>query len=386
MLMLRKHFHCSWRNGRIYYNEMGSGMKIGKGGTWLKAIRICLLLALMALLSPLCSTAGEYAEVTPSYAVKLPRDFYYKKDYKIQWWYFTGHLFDAQGREFGYELTFFTVGIQRRVYKSKFGLDNIYISHFAVSDVGGRKFYFTDRADRGAFAFAGASPGRLKVWVGKSILDGTPRQMHIQASDKEIALDLILTPEKPLVLNGENGYSRKSEDSPENASIYFTYPDLRTRGTLRTGGDTVSVSGKSWFDREFSSKELSKRQAGWDWFAIQLDDGRDIMLYVLRNKDGTIDPFSSGTFIHRNGTYRKLSKNDYSVIAEGHYKSKTTGARYPSKWKVSIPSEGVSVTITPLIQDQEVVSVYSTGNYYWEGACKVEGTAQGRAYAELTGY
>jgi predicted secreted hydrolase len=131
---------------------------------------------------------------------------------------------------------------------------------------------------------------------------------------------------------------------------------------------------------------LGNRQAGWDWFSIQLDDNREIMLYILRNKDGSIDQWSSGTFVYPDGTYRHLSKDDFSVTASDRYTSLKTGARYPSRWEIHIPSEKVMVTITPLIRDQEALAYSSTGNYYWEGTCKVAGVAEGRAYVEMTGY
>jgi predicted secreted hydrolase len=210
--------------------------------------------------------------------------------------------------------------------------------------------------------------------------------MHIRASDKDKSIDLQLTPVKPVVLNGENGYSRKSEESPLMASLYFSYTNLKTEGELKIGNKAFKVRGKSWFDREISSGGLAKSQAGWDWFAIQLDGGREIMLYILRDKDGSIDPYSAGTFVHPDGRYKHLSNNDFSVSILGQYTSKRTGARYPSEWEVRIPSEKVVARVIPLLEDQEVLAYDSTGNYYWEGDCKVEGAIKGRAYVEMTGY
>ncbi|MBE0425608.1 MAG: carotenoid 1,2-hydratase [Nitrospirae bacterium] len=330
--------------------------------------------------------AREFLDVTPEYRIKLPEDFYFKKEYRVQWWYFTGHLFDKNGREFGYELTFFVVNVHKTNYKSQFGVNTIYISHFAISDVNGNKFYFSDKADAGAFGFAGAKKDQLEVWVGKNVLKGNIDKMNLKASDDKNMIDLKLMPAKPVVLNGENGYSRKSEESPLISSIYFSYTNMKTEGTLKTGNQTFNVKGKSWFDREISSRGLSENQEGWDWFAIQLDDGREIMLYILRNKDGSIDRYSSGTFVCTDGKYRLLSIDDFNVKVLASYKSKKTKARYPSKWDIRIPSENLVLLVTPLIEDQEILAYGTTGNYYWEGACKVEGTAKGRAYVEMTGY
>jgi predicted secreted hydrolase len=332
------------------------------------------------------TSAREYYEIAPDNTPALPGAFYYEKPYKIQWWYFTGHLFDDKGREFGYELTFFVFGIQRRHYLSRFGVNNIYVTHFAISDIEHDKFYFTDMSDTGAFGLAGARDDRLAVWAGETSLNGSPQMMHIRASDSSNKLDLMLSPEKPLVLNGDRGYSRKSATSPYQASFYFSYTRLKTTGTLTVGNRTINVSGESWFDREILSRDLGEGQQGWDWFSIQLDDRREIMLYLLRNKDGSADPFSSGTLVYDNGSCRHLQKNDFSIVVLRHYSSKKTGARYPSEWEIRIPSEKVSLKIIPLIEDQECVANFTTGNRYWEGTCRVEGTARGRAYVELTGY
>jgi len=344
---------------------------------------LCFILMLI-LYSP--ASAQEYLDVTQDYKLKFPEDFYYKKDYKVQWWYFTGHLFDESGREFGYEITFFVVNVQQREYKSAFGVNLIHISHFAVSDVARKEFYFSDKAEAGAYGFAGAEENRLLVWVGNNRLEGTAEEMHLKASGGDRAIDLRLKPVKSVVLNGEKGYSRKSEESPLLASFYFSYTDMNTEGKLTLGDKTFHVRGKSWFDREISTKGLGEKLAGWDWFAIQLDDQREIMLYLLRNKDGSADAYTSGTFIYKDGEYLRLSKDDFSVNTVAYYKSGKTGARYPSEWEIRIPSEKLMMRITPLITDQEVLAYNTTWNHYWEGTCKVEGTVKGRAYVEMTGY
>jgi len=330
--------------------------------------------------------AQEYKDITPGAGVEIPGDFYFRDGYRVQWWYFTGHLFDETGREFGYELTFFVVNVQKKSYTSQFGVKRIYISHFAISDIKGNRFLFSDQADTDAYALAGAKSDSLKVWAGKNILEGDMRELHIQAEDRKKSLDLSLVPAKPLVLNGENGYSRKSAKSPQNASLYFSCSRLETRGTIKIGRDIFRVKGKTWFDREISSRGLSEDQKGWDWFAIQLDDNREFMLYLLRKKDGTIDRYSSGTFVYPDGRYRPLSKNDFGVAVLDHYRSRRSPARYPSLWEITVPSENLKLRIIPSLQDQEVLAQNTTGNYYWEGTCRVEGTAKGRAYVEMTGY
>ncbi len=351
----------------------------------LKRVKQYFIIPLILITCPL-AFAQEYLDVTSNYHVKIPQDFLYKRDYRVQWWYFTGHLSDENGREFGYELTFFVVNVQKRAYTSRFGVNRVYISHFAVSDIAGSKFHFSDKADAGVYDYAGADDKQLKVWTGDSMLSGSYQDMRLKASDSNKSLDLRLAPVKPLVLNGIKGYSRKSEESPLIASIYFSYTQMDTQGTLTLGDKVYAVKGKSWFDREISTKGLTEKQAGWDWFAIQLDNNREIMIFMLRNKDGSVDRYSSGTFVYRDGTYRHLSREDFSVKVLSQYKSQKTGARYPDHWEIRIPSEKVNLRIIPLLQDQEVIALESTGNYYWEGACRVEGSARGRAYVEMTGY
>lgn len=346
-----------------------------------------MVLGIIFLLAGFSFAYGqEYREVTGDSGITFPRDLYYSEDYRVQWWYFTGHLFEETGREFGYELTFFVVNVQKKEFDSRFGVNTIYISHFTLSDVQEKRFYFADKTDSGAYGFAGARDDLLKVWIGSNSAEGAPDKIHLQASDGPRSLDLYLTPAKPVVLNGASGYSRKSEESPFIASLYFSFTHVKTEGKITLGDTVFTVQGKSWLDREISSRGLSKKQAGWDWFSIQLDDKREIMLYLLRNKDGSIDSWSSGTFVYPDGTYRHLTKDAFSVAVLDRYTSLKTGARYPAKWKVHIPSEKITLTLTPLIRDQEVLAYASTGNYYWEGSCIVEGSAGGRAYVEMTGY
>ncbi len=341
-------------------------------------------MAVLLFAAPL--PAQEYRDVTPEYEINLPRDFFFRPDYKTQWWYFTGHLYDEIGREYGYELTFFVAGIQKRPYRSQFGVRTAYISHFAVSDVQEKHFIYHDLIDSGGFGFSGADADGLKVWVEKNRLEGDPRNIILIASDGDVSLDLVLVPEKPLVLHGQGSYSRKSEESPLHASVYFSYTSLQTSGTLTIGGRRFAVSGKSWFDREISSRALGKDIVGWDWFALKLDDNREIMLYLLRKRDGTLDPFSAGSIVYPDGRTRHLRQDEFTVSVLSRYKSEKTGALYPSRWSIMIPPESLRVTVTPLIRDQEFVAHASTLNHYWEGTCSVEGTVTGRAYVEMTGY
>lgn len=340
----------------------------------------------IVLLFCLSAGAQEWQEVTSRDRVTLPRDLYVQSGYRIQWWYFTGHLLDTGGRPFGFEVTFFVVGVQKRPFRSKFGIKTLYLTNFAISDIEGKKFYHFSNADSGAYGFAGADGSRLHVWVGKDTLEGDLARMHIKAHAQDADLDLVLALKKPIITNGNKGYSRKSEESPRVASLYFSCTDLETKGTIKLGSTLFTVHGKSWFDREISSHGLAKNEAGWDWFAIQLDDGREIMIYELRKKDGSIDRYSAGTLVDTVGNIRHLKRDDYRIKVISTYTSKMTGIRYPSKWEIIVPSEHLSLQVTPLLEDQEFTGDQAMGRPYWEGTCSVEGSARGEAYTEMTGY
>ncbi len=350
-----------------------------------KLLFICITLILLLCLS---TEAHEWRDIAPGDSVTLPSDLYFQGDYRIQWWYFTGHLHDKKGRAFGFELTFFVAGVQKRPYRSAFGVNYIYLTNFAISDIEGIKFYHFSNADSGAYGFAGADNKRLRVWVGKNTLEGDLARMLIKARAQDVDLNLVFIPRKPIILNGDKGYSRKSEESPRIASLYLSCTDLETTGTVKLGTNIFTVHGKSWFDREITSHGLAKNEAGWDWFAIQLDDGREIMLYELRKKDGSIDRYSSGTLVGIEGNFRHLAKEDYRIEAISFYTSKKTGIRYPAKWEITVPSENLRLLVTPSLEDQEFTGDRSIESPYpyWEGTCTVEGSARGRAYAELTGY
>jgi predicted secreted hydrolase len=203
-----------------------------------------------------------------------------------------------------------------------------------------------------------------------------------------IALDL--TPVKPPAIHGDGGVSQKTEGEG-NASHYYSLTRLTTRGTLVVGRDSLAVSGQSWMDHEYGSGRLADTHAGWDWFSVQLDDGRELMLYRLRMKDGSPEPLSAGTVVAIDGRTRHLSLTDFDIVASGRWRSPETGADYPNGWRVRVPSEGLDLALEPTVRDQEVLARAMGGIAYWEGSCRVRGSSRGRpvtgrAYVELTGY
>ena len=338
--------------------------------------------------------AEDWARVIGPRAWTFPKDHGAHPDYRTEWWYFTGNLNDDSGAPYGYQLTFFRQGLRFGVSSSGNAWDvrDLYLAHFAITEVSKSKFRFTERLSRAGPGLAGARTEGMDIWLlnWSARMQGSLITLEARGTDMELRLEL--TPAKPLVLHGQKGFSRKGSKEGQ-ASYYSSFTDLKTKGFLRIGADapSVTVMGKSWFDHEFGSNQLSPDQKGWDWFSLHFSDGRDLMIYFLRLVDGSLEPASSGTLVEPDGTVRHLQITDISVSVLKHWKSPRSGADYPGRWKIQIPSAGIDLLVTPLVSDQELNTGGSTGVIYWEGAVFGEGTLRGRkisckGYVELTGY
>ena len=323
---------------------------------------------------------------------RFPRDHAAHDRFASEWWYFTGHVRAGDGRRFGYELTFFRIGLRPGDARpgpgqSRWRGNELYLAHFALTDVAGQTFVHYERFAREALGAGFASTARLDVRNGGWTLTGpSPFRLHAGADGK--AIDFSLVSEKAPAVHGHDGISKKGPCAT-CASHYYSMTRLRTRGALTYDGARFSVAGISWMDHEFGSDELGANQVGWDWFSLQLDDRREIMLYLLRQKDGSVTPESSGSLIDASGHVTYLPRSAFVVTATGTWKSPHTGGVYPSGWRVRIPSARVDVVLTPELLDQELANLQG-GFSYWEGAVDARDGASGRAlgvgYVELTGY
>lgn len=365
-------------------------------------------LAVMCVLTALCSSSipvlaqsapiattrksKEFRRALPGYVFQFPQDHRSHNEFKTEWWYYTGHLETPQKKPFGFELTFFRSGLDtsKQVQTSRWKVDNVYLAHFAVSDLAEKKFLFHSQTNRPGVATAGADQQKYQVWNGgwSATLDGNTHAL--KASQPDYAIDLKLTSAKPPAVHGKNGVSQKA-NCVGCASHYYSMTRMLAKGTIRRGAKTLPVEGTVWMDHEFGSNQLTKEQIGWDWFSIQLEDNSEIMLYVMRLKSGQFDPNSSGTIISADGKTEHLSLTDYKIDVEKHWKSSATKANYPAGWHVVIPGRQLDITIEPLLDNQELIGDQTSGISYWEGACKATGTANGKnisgqAYVELTGY
>lgn len=322
----------------------------------------------------------------------FPQDFGPHPDYQTEWWYYTGNLAAQDGRQFGYQLTFFRRGLLPEQEKpqrdSAWAVNQVYLAHFTLTDVQSGQFYYFERFARGAAGLSGAAvdPG-FQVWLNNwSVLQTGETGYRLRAEDGSISIRLDLIDRKGPILEGIDGYSQKGAD-PGNASYYFSQTRLESAGTVTIGGQAFEVKGESWMDHEFSTSALSGDQVGWDWFSLQLADGSELMVYVIRRTDGSADAFSQGMIIHPDGTTRRLSMEDFHITPLAQWKSPHSGATYPAEWRIEVPAEQIDLTIKPRLADQELRVSFT----YWEGAVEVSGTRNGQAvsgagYVELTGY
>lgn len=326
-----------------------------------------------------------------------PRRFSFPEDhgphhgYRHEWWYFTGNLETAEGRRFGYQLTFFRSALtaEPEDRESAWGASDAYMAHFALTDAAGNRFYAFDRFARDAVGLAGARAEPFLVhvedWEAKAV-GMTAFPARLRAADGEVAIDLVVDQGKAPVLQGDDGLSRKGPEVG-NASYYYSLTRMPTEGTIRVGGREYHVRGTSWMDREWGTSALGPEQVGWDWFSLQLSDGSELVFFELRRSDGTRDPHDYAAVVAPDGSKRNLAAGAVRLEVLDTWASPLDGIRYPSRWRVLIPDERIDLIVTPVLADQEL----DVAVRYWEGAVDVTGESAGhpvtgRGYVELTGY
>lgn len=345
------------------------------------------------------STAGFASALEPR-RFEFPLDHGPHPAFRQEWWYVTGNLDAVDGERFGFELTFFRVALEpphvaspattpeagAAGTASAWRTREIYVAHFAVTDVSQGRFRSAQKLSRAALGLAGAEALPLRVWLDDWSLEASsPAVWRLRAAQPGYAIELDLEPQGSPVLNGIDGLSRKS-DRPEDATYYYSIPRLLVHGRLVRGDRPLEVRGLAWFDREWGSGGLGPREAGWDWFGLQLEDGSALMFYALRDKDGQRDVHSAGSWVAADGTARLLANADVDIAVTGEWRS-ASGARYPAGWHIRVPALALDLTARPVLADQEL----QTTPRYWEGAVDVSGerhgaTLGGRGYVELVGY
>jgi predicted secreted hydrolase len=336
------------------------------------------------------ATAGFTRALAPRPFV-FPADHGPHPEFRTEWWYYTGNLHAAGGRHFGFQLTFFRIGVAPSMVAraSAWASREAYMAHLAVTDTAGRRFSAASRLSRAALGLAGAHAQPFRVWVEDWSAEGVAGEavpVRLRAAEGDLAVDLTLSSAKPVVLQGERGFDRKGAE-PGNASYYYSLTRMPASGRVTIRGAAIDVTGLAWMDREWSTSSLGPGLVGWDWFALQLDDGRELMLYQLRRADGSADRFSSGSLVDAGGTARHLGADDFRIEVLDSWSSPRGDARYPARWRVTVPSESLELEVVPRLADQELALAVR----YWEGAVTVVGAARGRpiggvGYVELVGY
>ena len=357
-----------------------------------------LWLGLLGGAGPVRGDSGAYPAISGPCDLDFPRDHGPHPAYRTEWWYYTGNLESDTGRRFGYQLTFFRSRLRPAdagesvAPLSAWRTPHLFLAHAAVSDPASGRFWYADRLSRAALGMAGASRegSGVRVVLRDWSADLQPRAHRLKAAGDDFRLDLTLVPLKAPVAHGDRGYSPKGP-APEQASCYYSFTRLGTTGRLEAAGEVWQVSGLSWMDHEFSSAPLAGGLVGWDWFSLQLSDGSELMLYLLRQADGGFSPSSGGTFVAPDGGVQRLLAVDVVVTPLATWKSPTSGALYPARWRVQVPPLGLELAVTPSMAAQELQTPETTRVTYWEGSVEATGrigqkSAVGRGFVELTGY
>jgi predicted secreted hydrolase len=346
--------------------------------------------------------AQAWQQAQVDYELKFPEDHGSHPNQRIEWWYFTGNVATADGHAFGYQLTFFRIGTEMEpANPSVWAVRDLHMAHFAVSDLTTGKYYCSQRLGRSGPGLAGIEGGNggetppllVRIWNGPWQAEFKQDTISLSASGQhggqDFTLSLNLATSRPLVKHGVNGYSRKGQQ-PGNASIYYSFTRLPTQGTLEIGQEKFSVIGSSWMDHEFGTSFLEAGQVGWDWFALQLDDGSDLMLFQIRNVLPLVPPNLSGTLISPNGNVTKLAASDIKLTSSQPWKSPATGGQYPLQWEIELPQQQGKLQVTTKLKAQEMHGAQA-GPSYWEGAVEAAGqlggkAVRGKGYLEMTGY
>jgi predicted secreted hydrolase len=337
------------------------------------------------------ASAREYCTAKPGYRYEFPRDHFAHTCFRTEWWYFTGNLTTATGRRFGYQLTFFREAVDNPYPNpSRWRVDDLYLAHFAISDLENEEFFYRQRISRAGVGLAGADGAAGRIWNGPWSAEVDGDQWTLRAVEGGNEIEFQMQSRKPPAIQGVNGISQKAEGEG-NASHYYSLTRLETSGHLRFEGTTHTVSGWSWMDHEFSTSQLQPEQTGWDWVSLQMEDGTEWMLYELRRKDGSRDLHSAGSYVDGRGRVTPLSAVDFEMTPLEEWKSTITGASYPIRWRIQVPGKGLDVEISAAIPDQELITKETTGVDYWEGSIQARGTksgkpVDGRGYLEMTGY
>ena len=341
--------------------------------------------------------ASQSGRVISGYSFQFPRDHFGHPEFESEWWYYTGNLFTAPGRHFGFELTFFRrARAVDSAQPSAWDLDQVYLAHFTITDTDGERFVVDERLNRAGPGIAGADAAMRRIWNGNWSVEWRPGDeirptQVLTAMNRDATLHLVLEPGKPVVVHGREGVSRKVAGDPRAVSHYLSFTRMGATGTLTIEGEEFAVTGLAWMDHEFFSDYLTENKVGWDWMSVQLDDGVDLMLFGIRDTQGGYGPDTFGTFVDAGGGAHTIEPGGVVFRPGRRWRSEATGAEYPVEWEVDVPGFGLRLDVRPRIDPQEVFTERGILPAYWEGAVRFTGEREGQpvagvGYLEMTGY
>ncbi len=375
----------AWKGRQLLKNSTGRGSP---------APYLAAVILVASLITIVCGQeAGQaFRRALPGYVYEFPKDHAAHPEFRTEWWYYTGHLSTPKGRNFGFQLTFFRHALRpaSTQHQSRWALHTLYFAHFAITDEKEKSYRFQEKVSRGALNMAGADVETYHVWVEDWVARLQAETHRLTAGKEDMGIDLTLVPAKGEIIHGIDGVSQKAVGEGY-ASHYYSLTRMHARGRLHWQGRSYEISGKAWMDHEFGSNQLRDYQVGWDWFSVQLENQTELMLYIIRHRDGQADPASSGTVIHPDGGSDHLPLAAFEVAALGSWHSKESGTTYPSGWRLKVPGRQLELILTPTVKNQELTTKKSTLVNYWEGSVRVTGTHRGKdirgeGYVELTGY
>jgi predicted secreted hydrolase len=338
------------------------------------------LAVLIACLCMAASPDAHWREAVPGYHFNFPRDHFDHPHFRTEWWYYTGNVEDGRSARYGFELVFFRQGQQRTGNEnpSAWRIDDLYLAHAAVTQINDGRFFYEERLNRAGPGIAGASFSERRVWNGNWSARWNGEEQTLTALTPDFALALQLVAAKPAIINGVDGVSQKAEGRGK-ASYYVSFPRLTVSGSLSVGGTPRKVKGTAWMDHEWFTHQLEPGQLGWDWFSVQLDNNTELMLFELRRKDGSVDPYSSGTYVDVSGRAHHLTAKDFRLTPLEKW------TRYPVHWRIELPSLQIQLDCRAAVVNQEL-KASKGGTTYWEGTVAYSGSARGVGYLEMTGY
>ncbi|MGX9379892.1 lipocalin-like domain-containing protein [Pseudomonas sp. JQ36] len=322
--------------------------------------------------------AAQFTAVVSGREFSFPADHGAHDGFRIEWWYVTANLKDRQGHDFGVQWTLFRSALKPAAEQPGWANQTIWLGHAAVTSA--TAHHAAERYARGGVGQAGVNVAPFEAWIDDwrfaSQAQDPLTDLQLSASDKAFSYQLHLTSSRPLVLQGDNGFSRKSEQG--QASYYYSQPFFQASGTLQIDGQTYTVSGPAWLDREWSSQPLAANQTGWDWFSLHLDSGESLMLFRTRQTDGA--PFLTGTWISANGQTETLHGEQIKLTPQDT--AKVAGRQMPVRWSISIPDKHLDISLDAL----NPKAWMDLRIPYWEGPVRIAGSHGGRGYLEMTGY